>query len=287
MSARPSDFPESSLVPAEENVAALIEELLGDRVITLKVILVDLTGSVNAALMLGQGLYWTKRTKHKDRWVRKTKEEWTEETRLSGHEQVTARKILRSLGFWHESRKGFGPLGVHGSTWFRIDRIALYHAVVHIDGKRRCTTQEPGDEQHRNPPIYTAQKRLGTTPVNVAHSSESTSESTSERSRRVKPEKGNDHRHRIEDDYHGRLLEFKADCLARSTDPNGQVACALDILIERVEEKDIRVQSVQYFDKALTEFFESSSDLELLKRRLAQRGRKRPGERQRGLFGEQ
>jgi hypothetical protein len=72
--------------------------------------------------------------------------------------------------------------------------------------------------------------------------------------------------HEKPDDYHTKLLRFKANCLSRSEDPQGTISTALDILIERVKASGIQVSSPKYFDVALEQFFESPQDLELLSR---------------------
>ena len=77
-----------------------------DRPIAFHRVFVELTGSVNAALMLSQAAYWSKRTTLADGWFYKTQEEWTEETGLTRYEQEGARKVLRSLGFWEEKKVG-------------------------------------------------------------------------------------------------------------------------------------------------------------------------------------
>lgn len=57
-----------------------------------------LTGSTTATIMLCQLLYWTPRTKHKDKWIYKTNYEIEEETGLTYNEQKTAKRILRDMG---------------------------------------------------------------------------------------------------------------------------------------------------------------------------------------------
>jgi hypothetical protein len=74
-----------------------IREMLDliDRPIAFRRALVDLTGSVNAALMLSQAIYWQERAYQKDGWWYKSIDEWQEETGLSRYEQQTARKKCR------------------------------------------------------------------------------------------------------------------------------------------------------------------------------------------------
>jgi hypothetical protein len=72
-----------------------ITDLL-DRPIAYHRIFVTLTGSVKAAILLSQAMYWQKRAKQSDGWWYKTAEEWTEETGLTRHEQDTAREACKN-----------------------------------------------------------------------------------------------------------------------------------------------------------------------------------------------
>lgn len=65
---------------------------LFDRPIAFHRVFVTLTGSVKAAVLLSQALYWQKRAKQADGWWYKTAKEWTEETGLTKREQDTARR---------------------------------------------------------------------------------------------------------------------------------------------------------------------------------------------------
>lgn len=76
-------------------------ELL-DRPIAFHRCFVTLTGSITAALMLSQALYWQQRTKHDGGWWFKKQEEWTDETGLSRREQENARQSLRKLKLLYE-----------------------------------------------------------------------------------------------------------------------------------------------------------------------------------------
>ena len=65
-----------------------------DRPIAYHRVFATLTGSVKAAVMLSQAVYWQKRAKQADGWWYKSAEEWEEETGLTRHEQDTARKAF-------------------------------------------------------------------------------------------------------------------------------------------------------------------------------------------------
>lgn len=77
---------------------------------------VDLTGSITAALMLSQAVYWMARTKDDDGWVYKSQADWETETGLTRTEYETARKRLNRLPFWQEDHHG-----PRGTLRFRVD----------------------------------------------------------------------------------------------------------------------------------------------------------------------
>ncbi len=91
-----------------------------DRPIAFHRCFVTLTGSVTAALMLSQAMYWQKRTKDPEGWWWKTMEDWTEETGLSRKEQESARRRLRNAGLLEEERRG-----VPARLYFRVDHSVL------------------------------------------------------------------------------------------------------------------------------------------------------------------
>ena len=94
----------------------MILEIL-DRPIAYHRCFVTLTGSVTAAVLLSQAVYWSRRTAEgNEGWFWKTSSDWEEETGLSRREQDTARGILRGLGFWQEEKRG-----IPARLWFRLD----------------------------------------------------------------------------------------------------------------------------------------------------------------------
>lgn len=113
----------------------LIERLF-ERPVAFHRIFVDLTGSVQAALMLSQAFYWSKRTTLPDGWFYKPTAEWTEETGLTRHEQDTARKFLKKTTFWKEKLAGV-PAKCH----FKVDKLALFSSLLEI-GKQESQFAE-------------------------------------------------------------------------------------------------------------------------------------------------
>lgn len=111
-----------------------------DRPIAFHRCIVGLVGSVSAALVLSQAIYWQKRVsaQHSGWWY-KTRSQWTEETGLSRYEQESARKRLRAVGVVTEDKRG-----MPAKTWYRVDYPALMdllsntredHMIMDPDGE--------------------------------------------------------------------------------------------------------------------------------------------------------
>jgi hypothetical protein len=96
-----------------------LERIL-DRSISFHRCLVETTGSITAALMLSQALYWTPRSSTKDGWFYKSEKEWNEETGMTRTEQEGARKKLRQCGFWQEDKRG-----IPCRLFYRVDMDKL------------------------------------------------------------------------------------------------------------------------------------------------------------------
>lgn len=104
-----------------------------DRPIAFQRAFVDLTGSVQAALMLSQAYYWHLRTSDPDGWFYKSASDWTLETGLSRREQEGCRKQLRGAGFWEEKLRG-----VPATCHFRILETELFsslHQTAKLDSQ--------------------------------------------------------------------------------------------------------------------------------------------------------
>jgi hypothetical protein len=116
----------------------LIKHLLG-RVVAFQRIFVDVTCSVNAALMLSQGVYLSavQPTPQRGGWFFKSCEEWKEEVGLSRHEQDGARKILRKSAVWEEELRG-----VPAKLWFRINFEVLRDKLLQVAENRQTSLLE-------------------------------------------------------------------------------------------------------------------------------------------------
>lgn len=139
---------------------------LFDRPIAFHPILARLTGSVTAALMLSQAIYWANRTDESG-YFYKSQQEWQSETALSRSEQETARKNLRQFDFWIEERRG-----VPARLYYRVDFEALSSAILHANSPQ-SRLQDSRNLECRIPAIL---------PAEIPHSfiTETTTETTTE-----------------------------------------------------------------------------------------------------------
>ena len=119
------------------------QQLIGllDRPIAFHRCFVAPTGSIAAALMLSQALYWQQRTKDPEGWWFKTRDEWEEETGLGRREQETARRNLRKIGVLRENLRG-----VPAQLWYMVDEMRLFELLA--EG------YEKGAPVGRNPPNW-------------------------------------------------------------------------------------------------------------------------------------
>lgn len=87
---------------------------------------VDLGGSINAALMLSNALYWTNRLPaERDGWFYKAKAEWEQETGLTRREQDKARQQLEERGLVEVRRAKVSEEECITALWFRVKLDAL------------------------------------------------------------------------------------------------------------------------------------------------------------------
>ena len=87
--------------------------------------LVPVAGSVNAAIMLCQAIYWSDRTDSPNGSFWKDMAEWTRETGLGRHEQEGARKLLRGTSFWSEKYDRIGH-----KLFYHIEFEGLERAII-------------------------------------------------------------------------------------------------------------------------------------------------------------
>jgi len=142
-----------------------------DRPIAFHRPFVQITGSINSALMLSQALYWSHRTPDKNGWFYKTRDEWEEETALTRTEQENARRLLRETGFWKEELRGV-PAKMH----YRIDFEML---AAYMDGNlptgrkenRPSSGKETGSTRRRETRQHITETTTETTSESTTSSS--------------------------------------------------------------------------------------------------------------------
>lgn len=106
--------------------APALDRLL-DRPVAFHPVFVDLLGSVEAAVLLSQAVYWQRRCKSGDGTWYTSREEWHEQTRLGRYAQEQARAALRQHSWWHEERRGI-PARLH----YRVDLVGLMEAIAKL-----------------------------------------------------------------------------------------------------------------------------------------------------------
>lgn len=124
---RPATSSTGSLKPTQTLGLQQLLRLL-DRPIAFHRCFVKPTGSITAALMLSQAVYWQQRTKDPEGWWYKTREEWREETGMSRWEQEEARKRLRRVGVMREERRG-----IPARLWYQVDEVRLLELLGQPD----------------------------------------------------------------------------------------------------------------------------------------------------------
>jgi hypothetical protein len=141
---------------------------------------------INAGLLLSQAYYWSERTSDPQGWFWKDAKQWNEETCLSKHELVAARRILRKLDLMEEKLEGVPPI-VH----FRVNFDRLCAAIDQFAEERQINLPESGKLESpksgklngRKAANQTAEERQINSPETSNSSllgSESTSETTTE-----------------------------------------------------------------------------------------------------------
>lgn len=83
-----------------------------------------ITGSTNAALLLSQAFYWSKRTNDPEGWFYKTRIEWMEETGLTEDELDGAREKCKKSGVIEEKLRG-----VPATLYYRVVKPKVYELL--------------------------------------------------------------------------------------------------------------------------------------------------------------
>ena len=121
--------------------SSILMQLL-DRPIAFHPCLARITGSINSAILLGQAIYWSKRTRDSDGWFYKSQQVWQEETALHRFEQENARKILRNKHILEEKKAG-----VPAKLYYRVNFDVLEELTCLV-----AADQQPEEQVKRNRP---------------------------------------------------------------------------------------------------------------------------------------
>lgn len=82
-----------------DNIYNIISQFTGQaNVLTIPRVFIEYTGSMKAALLLSQIIYWTERTGDKEGWFYKTYKDWEDELMMSEASIRRARKVLEKMG---------------------------------------------------------------------------------------------------------------------------------------------------------------------------------------------
>jgi len=118
----------------------LLQSLL-DRPIAFHRCFVPIGGLVGA-VMLGQAIYWSKRTSNPDGWFYKTIGEWEEETGLTRFEQETAKRNLK--GILEIERRGIPARLYFRIDWNMLEKTLNNHSLL------KSSNQECGNPANKN-----------------------------------------------------------------------------------------------------------------------------------------
>ncbi len=101
------------------------------RTVTIRKAFFDITQDINAAILLSQLDYWSKRTSNQEHWVYKTQKELQEEIFLTPYQQRRARALLVKLNLIEEK-----CIGLPKKMYFRIKRESNEQNEEHQEIKK-------------------------------------------------------------------------------------------------------------------------------------------------------
>ena len=124
-------------------------------------------GSVNAAIMLCQLLYWDGKQHDSDGWVVKTSAELEAETGLSRREQDTARRLLRTLGIVEERLAGLPAKLQYRVAHDVLDRVwEAYRQTCLAESADQVWRKAPNCDGGKRQTIYRTETTTETTTEN-------------------------------------------------------------------------------------------------------------------------
>ena len=152
-----------------------IKQLL-ERPVAYYAVLAQISGSVNAGLILSQSIYWTPRTDDRDGWFYKTREQWQQELGLKRAQQESARKSLRDRDLLEEKLAG-NP----ARLYFRVNLEAVLQAILLATGQAdKMATRSPSRRREATRPDGRKAASKSATNVPALIGTETTSETIPE-----------------------------------------------------------------------------------------------------------
>lgn len=119
-----------------EKISQILDSA-GFKPIAYQPLYVSVTGSVNAALLLSQLVYWSDKGRHPEGWIYKTANDLTLETGLTREAQRTARKLLLEKGLIEESDTRMLNIDKFKTTkGFRVVFLTVCEEVSRLSSSR-------------------------------------------------------------------------------------------------------------------------------------------------------
>ncbi len=145
---------------------SVLKSVLGSKVVSYHSVFARALRSVPAGVMLSQGFFWQENANFKElkeidgvRYFTATAAEWYDATGVTDDQQLTARDVLRSSGFWMEKRSG-----LPAKLYFHIDLDILVSVIY---GFLENGKQVSVDTRHKNREITRASDGKYSQPVSV------------------------------------------------------------------------------------------------------------------------
>jgi hypothetical protein len=106
-----------------------------------------LKGNGNAAILLSQLLYWSRKTTDTEGWFYNTQEELQGQTGLGSDGQLSARQLLRKLGLLDEKRRGMPARIFYRLNLERVADLIVGHLDHPVGGHGRRQASGHGRNQ--------------------------------------------------------------------------------------------------------------------------------------------
>lgn len=151
-----------------EQTLAVLKSILGQKVVSFHSIFARALRNVPAGVMLSQGFFWQENAQFRQlreidgiSYFTATASEWYDATGVTDDQQLTARDVLRSSGFWTEKRAG-----LPAKLYYHIDLDILVSVIY---GFLENGKQVSVDTRHKNREITRASDGKFRQPVSVNH----------------------------------------------------------------------------------------------------------------------